>query len=196
MTSPTRTQVDDWLDQLFRIEQDVRLELEPLSEAQFAWQPGPGRWSIGECLDHLAITGSLALGNMRPTLDHGRVEGVTGQGPFKYGLLGGWFVRMMEPIPPGKRGMKSPPNFVPPPTERAPKSAVLGKFYAMSEELRQALESANGLALDKLKSPSSAKGAGWLRLNLAAWFAATLAHGRRHVAQARRVREVPGFPAG
>ncbi len=193
MASAPQTQTAGWLDELASVEQEVRGSLEPLSEAQFQWRPGPNRWSVGECLDHLAITGDLVLRNMRPTLDRARVEGITGAGPFKYGLLGGWFARQMEPLPPGKRGMKSPVNFVPP--SGLAKSAVLGKFYAMLEDLRHALESAEGLALDRLKSPSTAKGAGWLRLNLAAWFAATLAHNRRHVVQARRVTETPGFPA-
>jgi hypothetical protein len=61
-------------------------------------------------------------------------------------------------------------------------------------ELQAALESAEGLALDKIKAGSAAKGAGWLQLNVAAWFAATLAHERRHVAQARRVMQAAGFP--
>ena len=38
-------------------------------------------------------------------------------------------------------------------------------------------------------------GAWWLRLDLAAWFAATLAQQRRHLAQANRVREAAGFPS-
>jgi len=190
MTSPERDQRTDWLAELSRIDQEVRLELDPLSEAQFAWRPGPGRWSIGECLEHLGITTALAVRGIRAALEQGRAAGKTGMPPFKFGWLGGWFVRAMEQ--PGKRGMGSPPNFVPP--AGTAKAAVLERFSGAQRELRAALESAAGLALDQLKAPSAAKGAGWLRLNAAAWFAATLAHERRHVAQARRVKQAPGFP--
>ena len=71
---------------------------------------------------------------------------------------------------------------------------MLSKFFGVNRELERAIRSSEGLALDRLKAPSSAKGAGWLRLNVAAWFAATLAHQRRHLAQAQRVREAAGFP--
>ena len=190
MTTAERDQRTEWLEELSRIEQEVRQELEPLNETQFAWQPGANRWSIGECLEHLAITTALALRGIRAALEQGRAAGKTGAPPFRYGLLGGWFVRAMEQ--PGKRGMRSPVNFVP--TAGSPKAAVLERFAGAQRELRTALESARGLPLDKLKAPSAAKGTGWLQLNAAAWFAATLAHERRHVAQARRVKEAPGFP--
>ena len=188
--TPQRNQLTDWLDELFRVEQEVRLELEPLSEAQFSWRPGPNRWSIGECLNHLAITSGLMLERVRPALEQSRTEQRTGQPPFKLGLLGGWFARMMER--PGKRPMAAPGNFVPP--SDVPKPQVLAAFYAVQEKLRNTLSAAQGLPLDRIKVGSAAKGAGWLRLNVAAGFASTLAHERRHVAQARRVRDVPGFP--
>ena len=189
MTYPERNQLNNWIDELGRIDQDVGLQLEPLSDGQFAWRPGEGRWSVGECLEHLALTTGLMLGKVRPALERARAEGIKGEPPFRYGWLGGWFARAMEP---GKRGMKAPDNFAPP--SGNPKPAVLGRFAAVQQEFRETLESAPGVALDKVKAPSSAKGAGWLRLNLAAWFAATLAHERRHVAQAVRVTQTAGFP--
>jgi hypothetical protein len=190
MTYPERNQLNDWIDELGRIDQDVQLRLEPLSEAQFVWRPGEGRWSVGECLEHLVVTTGLMLGRVRPALERARAEGVKGNPPFKYGWLGGWFVRAMEP---GQRGMTAPKNFAPP--SGTPKSAVLGRFAAVQEDFRETLESAPGVALDKVKAPSTAQGAGWLRLNLAAWLAATLAHERRHVAQAIQVTRTSGFPA-
>jgi hypothetical protein len=190
MTSPVRNQISDWLDELFRVDQDVRLHLERLSEEQFQWRPAPGKWSVGECLNHLAITTGLVVPNIRAALDRGRVEGIKGEPPFEHGWLGGWFVRAMET--PGKRGMRAPANFVPP--AGLPKSAVLGRFAAVQQELKDVIESAPGLALDKLRAPSAAKGSGWIKLNVAAWIASTLAHERRHVAQALRLKKTPGFP--
>lgn len=192
MTSAQHNQLTDWGDELFRIEQDVRVELEGLSDAQFSWRPGPNRWSIGECLNHLAITTGLMLERVRPALERGREEQRTGVPPFKLGRLGGWFAKLMEQ--PGKRPMTAPGNFVPP--SDVPKPQVLAAFYAVQEKLRNTLSAANGLALDRIKAGSAAKGAGWLKLNVAAWFAATLAHERRHVAQAKRVTEAEGFPSG
>ena len=191
MTLPARDQITDWIGELARINEEVRLRLEPLSDAQFSWRPAEGKWSVAECLEHLAITTGLMLTNVRPAIDKGRAAGVTGNPPFKFGWLGGWFVTMMEK--PGKRPMPSPKNFVPP--SQLVRSAVTGKFAAVQQELRDAIESTPGLALEKLKAKSAASGGGWIRLNLAAWIASTLAHQRRHVAQALRVTQAPGFPA-
>ena len=191
MTPPERDQLTNWEDALFRIEQDVRLDLEPLTDAQFGWRPGPGRWSVGECLNHLAIATGLMLERVRPALERGRAEQRTGMPPFGLGMVGGWFTRLMEA--PGKRPMPAPGNFVPP--SDAPKAQVLAAFRAVEQKLSNTLIAARGLALDRIKAASAARGGGWIRLNVAAWFAATLAHQRRHVAQARRVTETPGFPA-
>lgn len=191
MVAPERTQLSEWENELFLIGQDVRLALEPLSDAQFNWRPGQGRWSVGECLNHLAITTSLMLEKVRPALEQGRADGKHGTPPFKLGWMGGWFTNAMEK--PGKRPMQAPGNFVPP--SGVPKPQVLAAFQAALQKFSNTLTAANGLALDRIKAGSAAKGAGLLRLNVAAWFAASLAHGRRHVAQAKRVTETPGFPA-
>lgn len=190
MSAPESPVIVAWLEQLDRIEADARHLSDSLSDAQFAWRPGVGRWSVGECLDHLAITTGLTLGSIRPALERGRVESITGAPPFKYGVLGGWFVRVMEK--PGKRGIPAPQNFVPP--SGVPKPQVMAAFFAAQQKLRNSITAAEGLALDRIKAPSSAKNSGWVRLNLAAWFASTLAHERRHLAQARAVVGQPGFP--
>ena len=184
--------VSDWEAELLRIRQESEWLAEPLSEEQFNWRPGPERWSVGECFEHLAIATGLMLEKVKPEVERGRREGVTGQPPFRFGLIGGWFVSMMEK-PPGKRRMSAPGNFVPP--SGTPRAQVLRNYFTVLDDLAGALKNSQGLALDKLKAASSAKGRGWLRLNLSAWFAATLAHLRRHLAQARRVTESQGFPA-
>lgn len=179
-----------WLKALEAVNAEAEQLTGPLSEAQFTWRPGTGRWSVGECFEHLAITTGLVSANLLAVLDKARVAGKAGHPPFDYGLVGGWFVRTNER--PGRRPMPSPENFVPP--SGKPKQEVMARFRESQHQFREALEAAPGLALDRIKAPSTAKGAGWLRLNTAAWFAATLAHERRHLAQARRVTETAGFP--
>jgi hypothetical protein len=185
------TQIDGWLGELDAIEREVLLNVEPLRDDQLNWRPGPGRWSIAECLEHVAITTTLMLAQVRPALERAKAAGKKGTGPFRYGLVGGWFVRMMET--PGKRPMPAPGNFVPA-SAGLSKSAVLGKLAGAVQEFRDTLESARGVALNRVKVASSAQGGAWIRLNGAAWLAAGLAHGRRHVAQAERVRAAEGFP--
>jgi len=193
MVSPQPNQITDWEEALHQIRNHSDDLTRDLTAAQFNWRPAPDRWSVGECFDHLAIATGLMLSKIRPVIDRGQVEGVMGSPPFRYGMMGGWFVRMIETPPrPGKRSMPSPKNFVPP--SGMPKAEVMARYHSVLADLRLALERSHGLALDKLRAASAAQGGSWLRFNLAAWFAAAIAHLRRHLAQARRVTETAGFP--
>jgi len=187
------SQISQWQEALVQLDHEVRREFEPLSEKQFAWRPAPGSWSIGECLEHLGLTTSLLLTKLKPALVEARQDGRVGSPPFRFGLVGGWFVKSMQPVQPGKRrGMPSPANFRP--QGSVPKAQVLARFKDARADFGATLESAQGLALDRIRAASSAKGGGWLKLNAAAWFAGTVAHLQRHVAQAKRVKQAPGFP--
>lgn len=189
--SPTETQLSRWLDELHQVEQEVRLDLSRLSGEQFNWWPAEGKWSVAECIDHLALVTGLMLQKAKPVLEKARQAGRSGQGPYRYSMMGGWFVKMMEQ--PGKRPMYSPKNFAP--GSNLQQAEVLGRYRSVMKDFAEMMESSYDLPLDQLKAGSAAEGAGWLKFNLAAWFAATLAHNRRHVAQAKRVLETPGFPS-
>src|SRR6185503_1124101 len=128
MTNAAHDQIDEWLAELEGIELEVLRNLEPLSDDQLNWRPGPGRWSIAECLEHVAITTSLMLEQVRPAVERAKAAGTKGgAGPYAFGPIGGWFVRMMET--PGKRPMPAPKNFIPA-SAGLSKSAVLGRFAA------------------------------------------------------------------
>ena len=195
MTTATQVknpQIPAWHTELDAIEQDARALVEGLRDEQMSWRPaeGAGRWSITQCLEHLAITGELLLHKLRPALDRAHREGRVGAGPFPYGAVGGWFVKAMER--PGKRPMRAPKNFIPQGT--LGREEVLQRFFAVQQLLRETLDMADGVRLDRIKVPSAAQGAGWLKLNAAAWVAATMAHQRRHLAQARAVKKSSEFP--
>src|SRR5437899_2055024 len=132
MTTATQIknpQIAGWHTELNAIEQDARALGEGLGDQQMSWRPAEsaGRWSINQCLEHLAITGELLLHKLRPALDRAHREGRVGGGSFGYGAVGGWFVKAMER--PGKRPMRAPKNFLPP--ETADRAAVLQRFFAV-----------------------------------------------------------------
>lgn len=162
---------------------------DPLSTAQRRWRPGPGRWSIMECIDHLAVTGAGLDRYLGPALDEARRRGLRGQGPYRLGWIGGWFARAMEPQATG-RTISAPGAFTP--AAEADPDEVMARFDATQAALQRLLAAAQGLDLSRIKARSAASPL--LRINAAAWFAATAAHERRHLAQARRVRENASFP--
>lgn len=160
-----------------------------LSEAQLAWRPEPGRWSIAECLDHLHVTGEEVLAQVEAAIGRGWARGTTGSPPFRYGWLGPWFVRANAPS-----GRRVPTPKVFRPREGRPPVGALDDFLALQEELAAALERANGLDLARVRARSPVTPL--LRIGIGSWFEVIAVHQARHLAQARAVLEHPAFPRG
>jgi len=160
-----------------------------LKESQFNWRPAPHRWSMAECLLHLNIVGDRYVHAIEKALDEVKSRGLTGQGPFGYGFLGKWLLANTEPPP--KRTFRAPRSFTP--AYGQPLTAVMPTFFHLQDQLMLQVEQSNGLHLEKVKVP--APGMGPIRLNLHISFAWIAAHERRHLWQARQVRQDAGFPA-
>jgi hypothetical protein len=160
----------------------------PLSKEQFNWHPAPGAWSVAECIDHLNVTARLYL----PMLDEGIAEairrGLYAPGPFHYNWFNRFVARSMEP--PARIRTKAPKAFQPPPDR--PRQDVMAAFRAYQVQFVDRLRQANGLDLirARVRSPIIT----WWRMPLGTALAFTTAHERRHLWQARRVTETPGFP--
>ena len=69
---------------------------------------------------------------------------------------------------------------------------VMAAFRAYQVQYVDRLRQANGLDLARARVASPALR--WVRMPLGSAFAMTLAHERRHLAQARRVLSAEGFP--
>lgn len=162
-----------------------------LSDGQLNWRPGAGRWSVAECLDHLTITDNLYIPVLTKAIEEGRSRGRLGDGPFHHGFIGKKFISSMEPPPKKKFG--APKSMVPAddPSRHDPRETIAA-FMVAGDELVNVLEKAQGVDLQRVKVASFITPL--LRLNAATWFASLAAHERRHLWQARKVTEEPGFP--
>jgi hypothetical protein len=159
-----------------------------LKESQFNWRPDPRGWSMAECLLHLNIIGDRYVHVLEKTLAEAQGRGTRGSGPFKYGPLSRWILANTEPPP--KRKFKAARSFTP--SYGQPITAVLPTFLHLQGQLALQLEQANGLDLARVRVP--APGMGPLRFNLQLTFAWIAAHERRHLWQARQVRNHAAFP--
>lgn len=138
------------------------------------------------CLDHLNVAGSKLLPLIDEAIDRARKRELFSLGPFNYGLLGNRFIRSQEP--PVKRRMKTFKQYLLPPDRSLPE--VESTFLDLQDQIIDRIRAANGLDLSRIKIGSPVNRL--IRFNLAAWFAATVAHERRHLWQARRIRECAG----
>jgi hypothetical protein len=177
------------LDQLQAIKAEAQAVTAGLTDAQFNWRPGKGRWSIADCLQHLNVSVSKTLPAFDRAIAEGRAKGQNASGPFKYG----WFSRMvagsMEPPPRFK--MKTPSILRVPSTATYRAADLLPEFPRVRDQLAERVRRADGLDLARVRTISPVNRL--LRLPLGAYFQFIIAHDRRHVWQARQVRNAPGF---
>lgn len=172
-----------YLEQLAAIEHDARRLVDGLTDAQLAWRETPTTWSVADCLNHLLVTGRHSMKAIRRALGDARSRGLMGSGPFRQGMVGNWFVRLMD-APPGVK-FKAPKAYRP---ELAMTEAeTLSGFFGLQQELARVLSEADGIDLARTKVDNPV--IPWFRLSLGQEFALTMAHERRHVWQAWRVRE-------
>jgi hypothetical protein len=179
-------ELQELLHQIDAIKADGQAVCAGLSESQFNWRPGEGRWSIAECLVHLNVAASGTLPAFDRAIADGRAKGRTaeGGGPFRYGWFSRWVIGSMEPPP--KWRMKTPGMFAVRVGGTHALARVLPEFLAVRDQLAERVRRADGLDLKRIRTVSPVTRL--LRLPLGAYLQFVIAHDRRHVWQARQVR--------
>jgi len=182
-------EIRSMLDQLDAIKKEGEAVAAGLSDVEFNWHPGKDRWSIADCLQHLNVGVATTLPAFDRAIAEGRAKGRTSSGPFRYG----WFSRFMiaEMEPPPKRRMKTPSIFRQPADAVYRAADVLPEFARVRDQLAERVRQSDGLDLGRIRTISPVNRL--LRLPLGAYLHFILAHDRRHVWQARQVRNAPGF---
>lgn len=159
-----------------------------LTPEQFNWQPDRGRrWSVGQCLMHLALSTRIYGESIEAAIATAPV--VEGQSQVVPGLVGRWMAWLMEPpallrLPTGPR--QQPPSELDPDEVRR----------AFSDSLRYVSElTARVFTVDAVRTKFPNPFLKGLRLfDVAAGILIILAHNRRHLAQAEKVMQHRDFP--
>jgi hypothetical protein len=172
------------VNQLDCADRDAQELISGLTQEQAAWQPAPGSWSIVECLDHLGLTNHIYIEAMQQAATRARTQGKMRRGPTRPGLGGALFARLVEPPIRPRFRLKAPESIQP---RTVPAIAVaLAGFLASQQEVRNFLLSNADLDLARIRfAHPFIPGP---RFSLASGLSIILAHDRRHLWQARRVR--------
>lgn len=188
-TIPAQPSPDDLLAQIDAVEAEARRILEGLDEGALNWSPAPGSWSMAQCLDHLCTVGGDYLNAIDAGIARGREKGKTGDDVSRPGWFERWFIANLEPPP--KRRFKAP--WVMNPAEMV-EGEVVDRFFALQDRFRGAVEATRGLDVNrsKFRNPYLK----FLFFRVGAGLQINLAHERRHLWQAERVRKAEGFPGG
>jgi hypothetical protein len=167
---------------------DVAALVDGLTDAQLNWRPSEGRWSIAECVAHLTASGNLYLFPLDRVIQRGFDRAMFGGREFHPGWFGRLLIAQMEPPP--RRRMRASKKILPQRVESG--TRLVAEFDAMHRGLIDRVRKATSLDLSRVKIRSPI--VPLLRMPLGTCFAFLLAHERRHLWQARQVRQEVGFP--
>lgn len=170
-------------DQLDAAERDAHALVAGLTEERAAWRAEPGSWSVAECLDHLATANRVYIRAMAAPAARAREQGRHRRGPATPGLVGRWFIGILEP--PVTRRVRAP-TIIRPRTSPPLASAFAG-FVASQNDVRTFLRASADLDLARVRFPNPFIPG--VRFSLATGLHVIPAHERRHLWQAWRVRE-------
>jgi hypothetical protein len=190
MTAPQETLAPTWSVRLaFELganDQRAQALAAGLTEQQLNWQPEPGSWSVGQCLEHLCITNKAYLASISAALKEkpdSPAEQITP------GWFGRWFIRnFVEPSPNSKR--VSAPSKIRPPARVD--LAVLDRFLSSNKSCRELIVRTRGKDINRIRF--------WnpfvpgVRFTAGTGLEIIAGHERRHLLQAERLRGLVNFP--
>lgn len=172
------------LDQISAIKTGGHAIVAGLTEEQLNWHAEQGSWSILDCLQHLNVGVTETLPAFDRSIAQGRAKGQLAKGPFRYS----WFARMLVASmePPPKFRMRAPRLIRVAPAAGRRSAEVVPEFLRVRDQLAERVRQADGLDLARVRLISPVNRL--LRMPLGGYFNFILAHERRHLWQARNVR--------
>jgi hypothetical protein len=176
--------IDDLGRALDAIDQDARALISGLTPEQGLWRPAPGSWTVSECLDHLATANRVYVDAMEDAAAPALQRGSRRRRPALPGLIGGWFVRSLEPPVRPRFKMRAPKKIVP--REAPPLTDASERFFATHADVGRFLRHYAGIDLAGVRFVNPfIRG---VRFSLATGLHVLTAHERRHLWQAWNVR--------
>ena len=161
----------------------------PLTPEQLNWKPAPEQWSVGQCLEHLAMANEVYLPPIADALARSAPAG--GAGEIIPGWFARWFIRnYIAPSPQTKRARA--PGKIAPVLSRVEPS-ILDRFLDGNRQMRDLVTRAAGHDVNRVRFRNPFIPV--IRFTVGTGFEVTSKHESRHLLQAERVRQAPGFPA-
>jgi len=157
-----------------------------LTVEQINWRSEPRVWSIGQCLEHLCLGNELYLPAISAALKSEPASPVQEITP---GWFGRWFIRsFIEPSPVTKRA-SAPKKIVP---GRDIPLSIVDRFLSGNQEARRVIRQAQAYNVNRIRFVNPFLPL--LRFTVGTGLKLTCGHERRHLQQAERVKQSPGFP--
>lgn len=182
---PPETQIERWLA-VFEEGRERTLELcDATTDETFNRSPSKGRWSVGQCLDHVRVALRIYLDPMEEKIEETKSAGRTGSEPY---ARGPWLGRLLIWSLRRPGGRYPAPGAFRPRKGELDRAAVRHELGAEIDRIATLARRAEGLPLGRLKM-------GWpvfglIRISLAQAFELQALHVHRHLDQAKRAKRV------
>jgi hypothetical protein len=174
MTPAERTRAIDYLHET---RQNLFRATDGLSPTQLQYKPGPDRWSVAECLEHITVTEGFIFGNINKALQQAGGSSASGFGD-------DGIVKMVADR---STRIKGPEILMP--TGRWAHDRLLGEFESARKRSAD-FAATTDTQLRQYSFPHPLLGP----LDCYQWLLLIGAHGERHRAQAEEVIADAGFP--
>jgi len=160
----------------------------PLTAAQLNWKPEPARWSVAQCLEHLVTSNVMMIRHMDLALAAGGPQGFWQRLPGWPRLAGRLLIQSVSLG--AARKQTSPAASRPSSSDIA--GDIVSRFVAGQHDAlaRLAPLDDDTAARAIMTSPFAV----FVTYSVLDGWRVIAAHGRRHIEQARRVTQAPGFP--
>lgn len=181
-----KTTRDSLLSQLSQIRQTYDEKLALLTDQQLLWKPAPDRWGILECLAHLNMASQYYVRQLQLKWE----QNSTSAAPiseFEMSLNGKLILHFLDP----KSTLKIPaPSMFKPKPYHFDVPKVKQTFVEILESFSKFIEKSDRIDWNlKVLSPFST----WLKFRLGDVLIFVTAHLQRHLNQALKVMQEPGF---
>jgi hypothetical protein len=167
-------------------DQRAKAVAQTLTSRQLNWKPSPDEWSVGQCLEHLAVTNEVYVAAMSSSLAGRRLAVVSEIAP---GWFGRWFIRNYIEPSSGTRRLRAPTKTTP---GGQVEPSVLDRFLSGNHEAREFVLRAGKYNVNRIRFRNPFIPV--LRFTVGTGLEILVRHQRRHLLQAERIRERPGFP--
>ena len=175
----TQAEKDKALQYLESTKQDVLDATKGLSDAQWNFKPAPDRWSIAECMEHIAAAEDFIRGN----IENGVMKAPAVPGRDVVAID----AAIIENVPARKNKVQAPEAIKPTNRFGSPEGSIkhFVESRAVTEEF---LKTTPGLRDHAADSPAGTK---WVAYEFILLIAA---HSERHTNQIKEVKADPNYP--
>jgi hypothetical protein len=159
-----------------------------LNERQLNWKPDQGRWSVAQCLDHLLSANREMFAALEAAADPSHPRTIWQRLPVLPRLFGPMMIKAQ--MPGAKRKFRAPAQALPASSAIDPQ--IVARFIGYQHEGAARVRGLDSRQADiVMVSPFVS----FVTYTVLDGCRLIVTHERRHVEQARRMMETPGFPA-